>query len=183
MTKLNYVKNARKDYPEAGIKAGEDYYWWKFRFGSIQRSKIKPPRSRLTQSAYFGAVYDLQDNFGLDNGLNPDDLQSEIEETVNSISEIRDECESSLDNMPESLRDSDSGTLLQERIEACDSAISELEGIDWSPAEELWEAVQATHDNEAEYDEAAHQSALSEYASAIDEINTTCSDALINLDI
>ena len=41
-----------------------------------------------------------------------------------------DECQESLDNMPEGLQEGDTGQMLQERIEACESAQSELESMD-----------------------------------------------------
>jgi predicted Holliday junction resolvase-like endonuclease len=43
---------------------------------------------------------------------------------------LKEETESSLENMPESLQSSPTGELLQERIDALGSAISELENID-----------------------------------------------------
>ena len=126
MPRLNYVKKARKDNPVA--KKGESYYWWKFRNGGKRYSKERPPRSALTQSAYFGRLWDLQD------GWRNDDEQREIEDIVSDIvsvlDEMRDECQESLDNMPDSLQYSPTGELLQERIDSLENGVSELEGID-----------------------------------------------------
>jgi molecular chaperone GrpE (heat shock protein) len=45
------------------------------------------------------------------------------------MEDLRDDVQSRLDNMPESLQESPSGTLLQERIEALDTVISNLEDL------------------------------------------------------
>ena len=38
MPKLNYVKKARKDYPESEIQKGDSYYWWQFNYGPKNKS-------------------------------------------------------------------------------------------------------------------------------------------------
>ncbi len=52
MARAHFVKKARKDNPAAGIKAGDSYYWWKFRRGGKHYSKTAPRPSQLTQSEY-----------------------------------------------------------------------------------------------------------------------------------
>lgn len=65
MPRVNFVKRARKDHP-GGIKKGESYYWWSFRYGGDRYSKTYPRRSQLTQSRA-GEVYadleSLEDTF------------------------------------------------------------------------------------------------------------------------
>lgn len=48
---------------------------------------------------------------------------------VSGLTDIKDELQDRLDNMPESLQQGDTGQLLQDRIDAIDSAISDLENI------------------------------------------------------
>ena len=139
--KVHFVKKARKDYPEDGIKKGESYYWWKPRYGGIRRSKTYPSRQELTQSEFLCRVYDIEDELSsieIDiEGKNKEEIEQEIRDTLESIiseiEELRDECEDKLYNMPEQLQDtSEAGILLQERIDALEDWISELENIDIS---------------------------------------------------
>lgn len=133
MARATFVKKARKDVPGTEIKAGESYYWWKFRFGGKHYSKTQPRRSQLTQSAYNSQLYDLQDMIG-DLSAN-DGLESSRDDIVSTLEEMRDTAQESLDNMPDNLRDnSSSGEMLTERIDAMENAISEMEGIDFSDA-------------------------------------------------
>ena len=139
--KVHFVKKARKDYPEDGIKKGESYYWWKPRYGGIRRSKTYPSRQELTQSEFLCRVYDIEDELSsieIDiEGKNKEEIEQEIRDTLESIiseiEELRDECEDKLYNMPEQLQDtSEAGILLQERIDALEDWISEFENIDIS---------------------------------------------------
>lgn len=127
MPRVTYVKKARKDNP--AVKKGESYYWWKFRYGGKRYSASPPRPSQLTQSPYYSTVrslieqvedYDVADN---------DDFTSLRDEIAAELGGLRDECQESLDNMPDSLQYSPTGELLQERIDACDNAEMEVEGV------------------------------------------------------
>jgi hypothetical protein len=134
MPKVHTVQKAAKDYP--GIKKGDKYYWWKFRFGSKQMSKTYPKRSQLTQSSFLQTLYTLQDEFIFDD----EDPGSSRDELINEIENLRDECQYSLSNMPEHLQEtSDSGLMLQERIEALEAWASELEQVDCDIDDDLEE--------------------------------------------
>lgn len=123
MARAHFVKKARKDNP--AVLKGESYYWWKFRYGPKHYSKTRPTASQLTNSPFLSTLYALQDAIAVLE--DPEELESILDE----ISELRDECEGSLDNMPDHLRDtSDSGVILQERIDALDGWHQELEIID-----------------------------------------------------
>lgn len=132
MTTLHFVKKARKANKAYGIKKGDSYYWWQFAFGRKQCSKTQPKRSQyMTQSSTLGAIYDLEDQLEkmkLDD-INPDCL----EDIKMEVENLRDECESNRDNMPEQLQDS---SVLSEYIDNLDSWLSELEGIDLSDCDE-----------------------------------------------
>lgn len=129
MARAHFVKAARKAIPESGIKVGDSYYWWKFRYGGKRVSKTPPRRSQLTQSDFLGQLYDIEDELG---DLQADDtLQSMVEDIAQRLHDLASECEDKRNNMPEQLQDSESGTLLQERYDACEAAADELEQIDW----------------------------------------------------
>lgn len=148
MARAVFVKSARKARPEYGIAVGDSYYWWKFRFGGTHYSKTPPKRSQLTQSPFLSQLYELQDRISDIKAEDRDDLKSQIEEICSEIENLRDECQESLDNMPDQLQESDTGQMLQERVEALDGWKDELENIDTEDEDreltELIEEVQGT---------------------------------------
>lgn len=128
MPRVVFVKSARKDNPVA--KKGESYYWWKFRYGGKRYSKTPPKQSQLTQSPYFAALYDLQDEVEDTEITCFDDLEQLSDSIREQIAELRDQAQESLDNMPEQLQYAPTGELLQERIDACDGAESEIDMVE-----------------------------------------------------
>ena len=137
MPKVTLVKKAMKDYPEAGIKKGEPYYWWKFRFGPKHYSKTPPKPQQLTQSDFLQRLYDIQDALAAVSGETGDELQAEVDNIKADLQELADECTEKHDNMPEGLQDGDTGQLLQDRAEALEGAIGELDAIDFEVDEGL----------------------------------------------
>ena len=139
MTRAHFVKKAQKDYPEFGIKKGDSYWHWAFAFGPKYKSKTQPTRSQLTRSSFLSTLYSIED--GISNAFKEcttsDDLESSMEQLISDIEELKDETQNSLDNMPSQLQDADSGQLLQERIEALESWISDLQSIDLSIEDDL----------------------------------------------
>ncbi len=128
MPRVHHVKKARKDNP--AVKAGESYYWWKFRYGGKQYSKTRPRPSQLTQSAYFGSIRSLVETIEDATVTDQDQLNDLKDQVRDELESIQSECQDSLDNMPDSLQYSPTGEMLQERVDACDSAISDLDMID-----------------------------------------------------
>lgn len=132
MPRVHTVKKARKAYPEAGIKKGDTYYWWQFRGSPVKRSLTYPNRKQLTRSAFLQELYDIEDC--ISEMVDPEDLDDVLER----IEALKDECQESLDNMPEALQEtSDSGILLQERIDGLEEWYNDLDGIDRDIDEEL----------------------------------------------
>jgi hypothetical protein len=157
MARATLVKKARKAVPEHGIAVGEPYYWWKFRHGGKHYSKEPPKRSQLTQSEFYSRMYDLEDEV-IGNAEADDSLPGVRDDVVSQLEELRDECEEKRDNMPESLQDSDSGNMLQERYDGLDSAIQEFEALeldepDEAEFEQEWEAENEDNDEGEEPDE------------------------------
>lgn len=126
MPKVNHVR-AAKDYPDIGVKKGEQYYWWKFNFGPKVRSKTPPRASQLTRSEFLGAMCDIEDEIG---ALSADDgLESVVSEIAGRVRELGEEQESKKENMPDSLQESDTGQALQNRSDRCGEIADELEAI------------------------------------------------------
>lgn len=139
MTRAHFVKKAQKDYPEFGIKKGDSYWHWAFAFGPKYKSKTQPTRSQLTRSNFLSTLYAIEDSI-------PDalkecdptfDFEDFIDNLIGEIEELGDETQNSLDNMPSQLQDANSGQLLQERIDALESWISDLQSIDLSIEDDL----------------------------------------------
>jgi molecular chaperone DnaK (HSP70) len=162
MTRLHHVK-ARKDYPEAGIKKGEMYYWWIFNFSRIRhKSKERPKRSQyLTQSYFLASIYDMEDTIS---DLKADeDLEDNLQMIKEGLEEMRDEEEEKFDNMPEQLQ---YDSYPERRKEALEEWISELESIDVPSVVERDEELE-------EEDDEDYKTYREELESALDEIQAT----------
>ncbi len=129
MARATFVKKAQKDYPEHGIKKGESYYWWKFRFGGKHFSKTRPRPSQLTQSDYLSTAYALQEQIE-DLQYGPDiieDVPGDLRNVADELRTLGSDQEDKINNMPDSLQDSEVAERLRSRAEACESIAGELE--------------------------------------------------------
>ena len=129
MARAYFVKKARKAIRSAGINKGDSYWWWKFRYGDKRVSKTKPRRSQLTQSDFYGAMYDWEDQVAEMTGTQISDL----EEASDQLHSIADEVESfgqeqadKISNMPDSLQQSPTAEMLQGRADACEEIAQSL---------------------------------------------------------
>ena len=129
MTRLHFVKKARCvhpspiDYSVDGkqIQIGEPYWWWKFKHGTKRISKTRPRRSQLTQSNFLGQWYEIEYD------ISPGSLEDIIER----VEALIEECQESLDNMPEHLQESSSsGEILQERIDGMQEWLDEAQNAE-----------------------------------------------------
>lgn len=130
---------ARDEEDTVYIAKGESYYWWAFLKGGKHFSKTKPKRSQLTQSDYLSQIYDFEDDIdhlSASDFSDASELEAWVDDLKSSLEELRDQQEESKSNMPESLQESPTGELLQERYETLENAVSELEGIDATDYEE-----------------------------------------------
>ena len=93
MPNVTLVRKARKDNPVC--KAGESYYWWKFRNGGRNYSLTYPKPSQLTQSVYLSVIYDCQEQWsGLDEPSNIEADQWDRAYIVSWLGEIANSMES-----------------------------------------------------------------------------------------
>lgn len=131
MATVHFVKSARKDNETQGIKKGDSYYWWKFRHGGKLISKTRPKPSQLTQSEFWQAVLSLQEEN--DSAPAPDDIDSQVDSIKDRLSEIQSELEDKISNMEQSFPNGcPSLDTLNERKDAIESAISDIESADLS---------------------------------------------------
>lgn len=132
MARVHRVERAAKDYPQAGIKKGESYYWWQLYKQHKQMSKTVPKRSQLTSSEYQQRLFSIIEDLEAWQG---DWTEVDRNELVAQLEELRDETQEKYDNLPEGLQQGDTGVLLEERVSNLDGWIDELNSIDF-PEEE-----------------------------------------------
>jgi hypothetical protein len=143
MPKVTEVKKARKDYPNFGIKKGDTYYHWSFKMGPKMMSKTYPKRSQLTRSDFLSQLYDLEDEIGsrFEGIDNPDDISGVLDDLKSDIESLRDSEQDKLDSLPEQFQEAGPGEIINERIEALENWISELEGIDIPSEDDVLEEL------------------------------------------
>ena len=132
MGKVQVITKSRKEYrcKKCGkvIPAGSRYYKGEINFGPtiIRCTECGLEPWEVTTSDYQlragEIVYRWRENY--------DTSEDGIASIISDLEELRDELQDRLDNMPEGLQEGDIGQLLQERIDALDSAISDMESID-----------------------------------------------------
>jgi hypothetical protein len=170
MPKVHTVQHARKDYPDAGIKKGDTYYWWEFRFGGLHRSKNYPKPSQLTQSEFLSAVYDLNDRISaMDNSMSLEDIRSEVEGIAEEFRSRAEECEEKKSNMPDQLQESMTGELLQERADSCNELADNLEGVDIPDDSEVESDAKETAEDEIKRDQLEKPVTDEEFKQLIDD--------------
>ena len=133
MPRVHFVKKARKDHPN-GIKRGDSYYWWEFRYGGARYSKTGPKPSQLTQSSFLQQYHTILENFEeAMSKFSLEDLEPTIENMISEIDDMYSQCEDSLSNMPVHLQDtSNSGILLTFRMDMLEEWRDNLENVDTS---------------------------------------------------
>lgn len=129
-------RTARKDYPDAGIKKGDKYWFVQIKTGprsSRTLRQLKPfRRAQLTSSPFLQGLYDFEDSIAA-----VDDME-EVEQLAATIRELGDEEGEKYDNMPEGLQQGETGQMLEQRRDACHAAADELDDIvsRWQNAQE-----------------------------------------------
>lgn len=146
-----HVKKARKDNKANGIRKGDQYWKWSRKSGGrfvTTYFKTKPTRSQTTSSEFYSEAYALEDTLSAlidtlrgDKSAEiysvPDDVVGDIDSLVNEVRSLGEAQEEKRSNMPEGLQDGDTGSLLEERANNCEtlsgdleSASQEISGID-----------------------------------------------------
>ena len=176
MPRVNRVTKARKSQGKCSkcgceIKAGDPYLYWAFMLGGRGGPKIKrcakpecaPKPKDLTRSEFWQALYGLQEEKWEADTI--EDLESIKDDVVNQLQELLDSTQEKFDNMPEGLQQGDSGNTLQERIDAVQGAIDELENVDIS------------FEEPEEYKEQALEGRIDEIRSELSDVieNVSCS--------
>jgi hypothetical protein len=128
--KAKFVKCAAKDNPVA--KKGESYWWWKPFKGSKQYSKEEPKPSQTANNPFTSSVLFITEQLAELGEIGPDRIPAVRQQLSDYSDELRDLAEEqreSRENMPESLRDSGAGELLETRARAADDLADELDEL------------------------------------------------------
>ena len=152
MARAHFVKKAQKDNPV--VKAGESYWWWKFRYGGKRFSKERPRPSQLTGSGFLTQVYEIQEEIEDTKPESREDLRGLAEDWASRLRDIAGEQKESRENMPEALQDGPTGELLQERASSVEEMADELDNVDF-------EAEPGEDETEADLLEAARDECIS----------------------
>jgi len=173
MAKIEKPK-ARKEYKcsKCGetIKVGDTYLkGTPFRRSPVIRCTKCGLRSwELSSSDYVQGVGRVCDCWEEDYGCFEDTTQQIADE----LSNIQDDVQGSLDNMPEGLQEGDTGQLLQERIDTLSDAISELESVNYDSikenAKDDVDSDEGTDEYEEELEEKTKEALREEINSALD---------------
>lgn len=152
MAKIKVIHKSRKEYRcskcSKVIPIGSKYYKGEINFGPtiIRCADCGLKSYEVTTSDWVMNVGQLLDNWSSEYTI----CEDGVNDIISAIEEIRDDQQDRLDQMPEQLQDSSSaGELLNERIDACESAISDLESIDY---EDLKNSALSTFLNNHEND-------------------------------
>lgn len=166
--RVQMVDHARKSPGKCGrcgvaIEIKSPYRWAKGRYGPKMVRCMSPScsfkQSELTTSEYSSRLLEAQEAFesAVIDAASIDDLKSAQSDAVAAVRELSDEQREKLDNMPEGLQQGDTGQLLEQRADACESLADELEGVDIeepeNTGEEEWEAFAEENDMEQGEDE------------------------------
>lgn len=146
MAEAIYVKKARKPNPvvsqadidraNAGEVGAASYYYWSNYREPNQYSKTPPRKSQTAGSDYLKAVYGLQEEMAAATANDQIELEGLRDDWASQARDIANECQEKLDNMPDGLREGDTGTMLQERSDAMEEWADELENVDLDDQEE-----------------------------------------------
>jgi len=149
MARVRTVNKAQKDQGTCGacstpLPRGCTYRWWKFRFGPkrvrCMDTKCSPARSQLTQSEYYGALYDAEDAFNkdIDAANNVEDVATALIDANQAVEEIRSELEEKYSAIEEHFPSGcPNMETIEERQGACEELASELDNLSQSVEEDF----------------------------------------------
>jgi len=156
-------RKARKDYPDNGIVKGDMYYTCRRKTGpwsSVTLRSLTPFKaSQLTGSAFKSAWFGAEEGWDA-SGKSEQDI-TDVAEAIRAAGE---EAGESLDNMPESLQQGDTGQMLEERASQCEDTAGDLDSLA-SEYEELEEPVEPLGDLEEDWE---NESAAEDYETEMD---------------
>jgi hypothetical protein len=98
MARLHHVKHARKSYPHADIRRGDEYWWYARRHNGRGTGRVlcrtRPPRSDYaTGSPFLAEVMDMEDDLGRVAVTRADEVPQRMRESADRLAEMAGECD------------------------------------------------------------------------------------------
>lgn len=146
MAQIHHVKQARRAVPAAGIKVGQEYWWWSHRLGrtSLKRFSLTPPRpSQTTASPFLAEIYSAQETlsdrqrereqnykWGQLTLQQIQELPEDLQEAYEAVEQQQEECQEKLDAQLEYFPNGNPSTeTLEQRISDCSDLCLTLEDV------------------------------------------------------
>ena len=138
MARINTVMKSRKEKVCGScgkvIPVGSKYYYVDFYSGrtAVRCANCGFKPYETTENPYLQELYRIQYDYGkqLDTLTKDDSPEQVRDDIVSDLESLRDELQDRFDNIPEQLQYGDAGSLLQERIDSLDDAISNIENTE-----------------------------------------------------
>lgn len=131
-TIAHFERSAAKAIPEAGILAGQSYWWWDIPGCLRGFSQTKPKPSQMTANNFLKAFFSIREAHADAPALR--EIDDELEGLVCELEALRVATQSAYDALPGALRGGDAGDTLLARVDALAGCVNAIEGIDTSHA-------------------------------------------------
>ncbi len=161
MARAKLVK-AMKDYPNFGIKKGDEHYVWsmKRQRGGVTLRSLKPPRpSQLTENSFWSPLYSACESF--EDAVAAASCFADLEEAksdfTGTLTELSEEQDEKFNNMPEGLQQGETGQKLENRRDEVQAMVDELEGVDIPSDENVNEELGITDVDDAQDEDKKQQ--------------------------
>lgn len=169
------------------IDPGQKYYEWTLYHAAPRRRHVacgRPAQSEMTNSkmsAAYSAIEGLEEALAAAHKAKSlDGLESDFDDAISELEQVRDEYQESLDNMGENLAQGDTGQEMQQKIDDIESYVQGLEGAKdeissakSEVAEAIAEEPEGTEPGDAD-EEDGHDDSQPEQDNAVE----TCLDSL-----
>lgn len=170
-------RTARKDYPNQGIKKGDEYHYVQLKTGprsSLVLRSLKPfKQSQLTTSAFKKAWFSADEAYE-----DSDKDEAAIRAAADSIREAGEDAREAFDNMPEGLQQGDTGQTLDQRADKCEEVADALNALA-DEFEALDEPVEPEGDDEDAQD--TYDKEQAEFEQERDRIQEEAGDLLADM--
>ena len=123
--KIHHIKKARKDYPDDGIKKGDEYFWWKWRYGTKQRSPVRPTSLDKYPNTAEKEWTELQ--YRVQMKIDAEEYDADL---LQELQEYADAQEDKISCIPEVFEDTEQSQQMQQRFDEATEMTSTLENLE-----------------------------------------------------
>ena len=127
-TTAHFERSALKAIPEAGILAGQSYWWWDAPGCVRGFSQTKPKPSQMTANEFLKSFFSIREAHADAPPLS--EIDDELEGLVCELEALRVATQSAYDALPGALHKGEPGDTLLARVDALAGCVNTIEGID-----------------------------------------------------